>query len=95
MKLIDKSALVAEIERMFDKHSSKHDIDEAGVVLLQLLENVENLEAKEVDLEKEIGIFLGDADWKEGAFEDEQKDMINFAKHFFELGLKTQKGKKV
>lgn len=46
--LIDKDAVLAIIDRLFDKHSSKHDIDEAGVVLLQLRENVESLEVKEV-----------------------------------------------
>lgn len=91
MKLIDKDAVLVEIERLLDLHSSKHDIDEAGVVLLQLRENVENLEVKEVDLETEIERvrkhhYVNDDFDK---IEIDGKTITNIAKHFFELGLRA------
>ena len=43
------------------------------------------------DLEKEISNYLGD-DWRKDADGKIENEMIAFAKHFFELGLKAQKG---
>ena len=63
---------------------------EVGVELARDQRYKENVE--EVDLEKEIGNFFEDDKWKTDTFEEEQRDMINFARYFFELGLKTQKG---
>lgn len=50
-----------------------------------------DLKAKEVDLEKEIDVWYQNKASKE--FENVfYEDIEKFAKHFFELGLKTQKG---
>lgn len=96
MKLIDKDAVLVEIDKLFDLHSSKHDIDEAGVVLLQLRENVESLEVKEVDLDKEVEDYWHNSDlsWCRDAYSMTHiRTMLSsIAKHFFELGLKSQKG---
>ena len=102
---IPKSALVAEIERRISQLESKYkelsnleiwitakEIEHKINGLKEALSIVNILEVKDVDIDKEIGKFFGEDDWKAGAFEEEQRDMIKFAKHFFELGLKAQKG---
>ena len=55
--LIDKDAVVAEIERLYEKHSSKEYRDEAALVLEDLEDFLDTLEVKEVDLEKESDKF--------------------------------------
>ena len=47
-----------------------------------------------VNLEEEISKYFGD-DWKADTPTKVQQDMLDYAKHFFELGLKTQKEEKV
>ena len=97
MKLIDKDALVAEIERRINEYNTP--VDRLGSNNIRLneckdvLSFINALEVKEVDLEKEIdevihnykvdnhrhtSIFSADIEW--------------IAEHFFELGLKAQKG---
>lgn len=85
-KLIDKAALVEEIERRIK------EIEEIGTylspkgALTNLLCYINTLEVKEVDLEKE---------WKEYFKYRGDVATVNLkhlAKHFFELGLKAQKG---
>ena len=102
MKLIDKDTLLAEIERLYDEKGTFYAAD----VLYNLKEWLDTLEVKEVDLEKEIDKFYGMyrdengvtydgqdneicLDWKEGCNE---LFKIEFAKHFFELGLKVKQG---
>lgn len=93
MKLIDKSALVAEIWKRRNKHfdfggspSSEycHEDDE-------ILGIIDTFEVKEVDLDyikKELDELIrihkpnGDFGWG---------TLYNVATHFFELGLKAQK----
>jgi len=98
MKLIDKSALVAEIEKRIK------EIDEIGTylspkgILTNLLCHINTLEVKEVDLEKhqkenidlekEVNQYFE----KTWPFEEDDEDIIEFARHFFELGLNAQKG---
>ena len=104
--LINKDAVVAEIEKRIK------EIDEIGTylspkgVLTNLLCRLDTLEVKEVDLEKEIDNFYGMyrkngktyliedneecVDWKVDCNPNFEKA---FAKHFFELGLKAQKEK--
>lgn len=88
---IDKSAVVAEIERLFQEHSSKEYIDEGGVVLEQLEDCLDTLEVKEVDLEKEMENWIENNQDTAGFYNN-----VEFAKHFFGLGMavsnKTQKG---
>lgn len=92
---IDKDALVAKIERRFDECSSsilKHydackeaKAQELGKILII----INTLEVKEADLEKEIDLVED----KYRGFESlSRADVIDVAKHFFELGLKAQKG---
>ena len=96
MKLINKDALVAEIERLTNKmYYEPDDFKDVGakIALDCLRDFINTLEVKEVDLEKEIDEAWNNtsdafdiAAWEE--FED-------ICKHFFELGLKAQKGEGV
>lgn len=89
MKLIDKDALVAEIDRqkigynVDGKHSVEYNTTR------KILNIIDTLEVKEMDLEKSISDWLSD-----GLPNDEE--LIDYiketAEHFFELGLKSQKG---
>ena len=99
---IDKSALVAEINRLqeatIDKNqnflSSYHEGIFDG---LSMLENfLDTLEVKEVDLKKEldyddyIAFFKEHPEYNNGDWGFDECWV--FAKYFFELGLKAQKG---
>ena len=87
-KLIDKTALVAEIEKRIK------EIDEIGTylspkgVLTNLLCHLDTLEVKEADLEKEIKLWFDYGLPNDDEFLDYIKET---AKHFYKLGLKTQK----
>ena len=91
---IDKSALVAEIEKRRKEWwfgssiEAKYKKEECDDILFF----INTLEVKEVDINKEIGCFFNDECWKDGVLKAEQQDTIEFAKHFFKLGLKAQKG---
>ena len=111
MKLIDKDALVAEIDKTIDEPAPSHDQQcpwEDGYYcgLYKANAIIDTLEAKDVDLAKEIDKFYGMyrkngitfsiednqecLDWKEDCNPDFE---IGFARHFFELGFKVaQKG---
>lgn len=96
-RYIELDALLAEIERLrkiqpTDEFQPKEQnkIDwlagkTFAIIFLDVF--LDTIEVKEVDIDKEIGKFFGEDDWKAGAFEEEQRDMIKFAKHFFELGM--------
>ena len=93
MKLIDKDKIVAEIERITDvleKNSGYYGIfgDAQMSICEKILSFLDTLEVKEVDLEKEMGKYL-DVNNIEYGF---QVKLFDFAEHFFELGLKAQKG---
>ncbi len=81
MELIDKSAVVTEIEKRIKEHHSGY-----LVCLKDILYFLNTLEPKEVDLEKEIDLYFN-------ALPCRRDDIEIIAKHFFELGLKTKKGK--
>lgn len=96
MKLIDKDAVLAIIEkrmqRIYPKRTDYTDGQKSVLVNLSL--EINTLEVKEVDLEKETKKW-----WKEQLHLNPENKLwmdahqsIVFAKHFFELGLKTQKG---
>lgn len=105
MKLIDKDAVVAEIERELkninlnyvsvgshpsDSDTNKKLQDGISKNLQILLSFINTLEVKEVDLEREIDNWICD-----NAITHEDcsvTDVISTAKHFFELGLKAYKG---
>lgn len=106
MKLIDKSALVAEIERrVTEGEKVAKEIPSSAIMgLIQAYNNtlsfIDTLEVKEVDLEKAIDDYIYthygrkrlalELDWKccnltlKGGDE-----IIEFAKHFFELGMRV------
>lgn len=101
MKLIDKDALVAEIERRIktnkecmlglrnlDYYQGKVD------ALNDTISFIDTLEVKEVDLEKEFKNFLDNVEGMPQMWHsDEQIEWTkDIAKYFFELGLKAQKG---
>ena len=86
---INRSALVAEIEKRIK------EIDEIGTylspkgVLTNLLCHLDTLEVKEVDLEKEIEHKIQELTYSSNYT---KKYFRETARHFYELGLKAQKG---
>ena len=89
MKLIDKDAVVAEIEEAIDGPAPLHDQQcswEDGYYcgLYKAESIIDNLEVKEVDLAKEIELVKGDYAQVDVAW---NKDFDFIAKHFFELGM--------
>ena len=95
--LIDKDAVLAEIEKLKDEALEYGD-KSRWFLVAALAKEINSLEVKEVDIEKEV------IDWwnahyssKAYTFEGfsghylENSTVINIAKHFFELGLKAQK----
>lgn len=91
--LIDKDALVAEITKRKKRNVLNEGAFEEDIDILSF---INTLEVKDVDLEKEIeevkhnykvddnrhtSICLADIEW--------------LANHFFELGLRAQKGDKL
>ena len=102
MKLVDKSALAAEIEskikewRLGSSSEAKFRIE----VYKELSEWLDTLEVKEVDLEKEISNYLdnhnlniqdgGRIVFNNGDTPNFLCDFRDIAKHFFELGLKSK-----
>ena len=102
---INKAAVVAEIERRINEINldiiedwryrlqREHDIE----IMKNILSIIDTLEVKEVDLEKvfndEYSKFANDVDAMDYGFPIDLADYRDFAKHFFELGLKAaQKG---
>ena len=95
--LIDKDALVAEIENKINKIDlnsienwhyrlqREHNIE----VMKNIISIIDTLEVKGVDLEKEIELVKGDYEQVDVAWNN---DFDFIAKDFFELGLKAQKG---
>ena len=89
MKLIDKDALVAEIERRIKEYQSTGDDYWFPVIenLKSILSFLDTLEVKEVDLDTNFGVCWGEYCECGGNIND-----YKVAKHFFELGIKAQKG---
>ena len=82
IELIDKSALVAEIERRLKALYKDRDFNYLQIKELEaLLSSLDTLEVKEVDLKKEYKEFIDC---------DNGRSMFETAKHFFELGLKAK-----
>lgn len=97
-KLIDKTTLVAEIEKRlhangaFDEVGDEAWAEDVGMcnAYKSILSFLNTLEVKEVDLKRAIDKWIDDT-----AITHEDcsvADVISTAKHFFELGLKTRKG---
>lgn len=97
-KYIDKFAVMAEIESYInsfcDRNGNLEDIETNGLTyetLYDLKNSIDTLEVKEVDLEKEFDNYAKDILACDVQFEP-FTHLYNCAKHFFELGLKVQKG---
>ena len=103
MKLIDKDALVAEIQKLISNgqvklQESQESNDHENYIVwsehiatcIMVLSLIDTLEVKEVDLEKEIELIKGDYEQVDVAWNN---DFDFIARHFFELGIqKAQKG---
>ena len=93
MDLINKTTVVAEIGRIIEEPAPSHDSQcswEDGYYcgLCKAESIIDTLEeVKEVDLANEVCKWMKDNCDDAGYF-----NQLEFAKHFFELGLKTQKG---
>lgn len=98
MKLIDKDALVAEIEKLVDKGKYHEEFDCAyrdgnNGALYALKDKLDTLEVKEVDLDfqrfaKEMdAVFALPSSETNNTEEEPLNWEYAIAKHFFELGL--------
>ena len=90
-QLIDKAALVAEIERRLKGLKDCHADRVAGYAgeisaLERLLSFIDTLEVKEVDYDKEITEYLNNF---ENANIGHRLSLRIFAKHFLELGMRV------
>lgn len=100
--LIDKDVLVAEIENLENRYktcptrnSYEEGLKDGRLIgYKDTLYKINTLEAKEVDLEEvfnnEYSKFSNDTDAMDYAFPIDRADFKDFAKHFFELGLKSK-----
>lgn len=99
-QFIDKDALVAEIEKRksqfmfqadsFHKLGMGEKRDHFAILasnMQSLISFIDTLEVKEVDLEQEATEFVQTKEFAES----NESPVLLIAKHFFELGLKTQK----
>lgn len=83
---IDKDRVVAEIEKLYDgdyKYLPSDSAESVADFKDDLLMTLDTLEAKDVDLEKEVKSLIKSSVWR---FADKE-DFLRVAKHFFELGL--------
>jgi len=100
MELIEKSAVVAEIENRKRKlldhiicESDKEWAVRTAHQLNRIIWFINTLEVKDVNLEKEIELVKGDYEQVDVAWNN---DFDFIARHFFELGFqKAQKGDKL
>ena len=81
---IDKSALVAEIERRRNEFINSLMTEQVHT-LSDILDFIDTLEVKEVDINKEISQFI-DANFEKAKI-GHKLSLRRTAKHFFELGL--------
>ena len=90
MELIDKDALVAEVKNLIDGiyagrpfNSLSSEQQTSLWYVKSIMSSIDTLEVKEVDLDKEIDLVED----KYRGFESLSKaDIIDIAKHFYELG---------
>jgi hypothetical protein len=91
MKLIDKSALVAEIEKLYNEEIDTY----TRYILDRLKSNIDILEVKEVDVDKEINEHAEYMPQSEFSHDCEVLENIEWAKnefrYFFELGMSVSK----
>ena len=96
MKLIDKDKIVAEIKKLKGKVLDGSSYCTGWQHALRMLEiELNSLETKEVDLEKEIKDYFDSQPIitrSKGVDYQLIPTGVDIAKHFYELGLKAQKG---
>jgi len=86
--LIDKDALVAELERRKKQNVLTNEgVFEEDIDILYFLNTIE---LKEVDLETAFAASIDHFDEKNKCGRWPESDLRDFAKHFFELGIKTK-----
>ena len=106
--LIDKAALVAEIKKRIKEAESncggyksydEHRCDACIVGFYEeFLEILDTIEVKEVDLDEKIKDYIYAIPHAKTGIPNgwrlswHEENVIEIAKHFFELGLKAQKG---
>lgn len=85
---INKSALIAEIERELDsiKNASTNFALGRKMELANILSFLNTLEEKGADLEKEAERFVQTKEFAES----KESPVLLIAKHFYELGLKAK-----
>ena len=95
--LIDKDAVMAEIERKRNNEvqwMARQGYTDYNMGLrdgyADILSYIESLEVKEVEINKGISQFI-DANFEKATM-GRKLSLRRVAKHFFELGLKAQKG---
>lgn len=106
MELIDKAAVVAEIDEIladetesikcFERRKNVSEVTRSNArisVLTHLRSLFDTLEVKEIDLDKEFNDFLDNVEGVPRMWHsDEQIEWAkDIAKHFFELGLNANK----
>ena len=89
--LIDKDALVAEIEKL--KAELPKNRGYKRNAYNHVLHIIDSFEVKEVDLEKEINAYM-DNEMKFLSDEVGYDTFSTIAKHFFELGMSESKAQK-
>lgn len=100
MKLIDKDKVVVEIERRRRdwRYGSSIEAKFKREECDNILSFIDTLETKDVNLEEECKTYLKNNFMSKETPDEflttlmQLDDMVLFAKHFFEFGLKAQKG---
>lgn len=92
MELIDKSALIAEIEKMKNRAHPNSEWNHGYVASCEkILSFLDTLEVKEVDLSEEFDKYCSNLYLID--FENEPyAELFECAKYFFNLGLKQKGG---
>lgn len=86
-KYIDKSIIIKEIMKRRDKNSKNKLNLAAAFEDNYLLSFIDNIEVKEVNLEKEATEFVQTKEF----VESKENPVLLIAKYFFELGLNINK----
>ena len=94
MQLVDKNIIVEAIKKRLESHHPT-EITSGRYALTELLEFLDTLETKNVDLEREIWKFivryLPKKKKKNHASQFTQDDITDVAMYFFGLGLRIGK----
>ena len=94
MGVIDKEKVVAEINKLEAANNcgTSDFIEAKRIAFSQVKQALDSIEVKEVDLDREIRRYRMRNPIIQHKEESLYDYMTNVAKHFFELGIKAQKG---